>query len=140
MKELQLKDLSVTLHDHIDELPINLFNQANEYSLLDAQIGNTPQDVGRHLTNLINHVRSKNLDAIEEEARNMRTNLLMVLDHNNFRGLQFCCHIATIDGKPLTDYSHENLRKILSRLSDAGLTIGMVREAMEDVKKKSEGS
>lgn len=137
MKELQLKGLTVSLHDHIDELTIERFNQANEYSLLDAQIGNTPQDVTRRLSNLINHVRSKDLDAIEEEVRNLRTSLFMVLDHNNFRGIQFCCHIATIDGKPLEDYSHENLRKVLTRLSKAGLTMGQVREAMEDVKKKS---
>lgn len=137
MREITSGKKTVTYHDHIDELPISRFNQANEYSLLDADIGNTPDAITRRLDKLMQHVRAKEYDSIVEEARNLRISIQMAVDHNNYKGLYWASHIDTINGVKLTDFSHENLRKVLDALSVAGMTMKEVREMGDEVKKKS---
>ncbi len=138
MKEINLQGVTLTKYEHIDEMPVNLFNNANEYALLDAEVGNTPADINRHLGKLTTLLKGKdNQELIVEEVKNLRRCYAAILDHNNHIGLQFCCYIKEIDGKPLPDHGHETLRRVLSRLSDAGLTMGVVREEMDESKKKS---
>lgn len=44
--------------------------------------------------------------------------------------------IHSIDGKPINDYSNDNLQKILEDLSDKGLTMGHIKPVIMAIKKK----
>lgn len=138
MIEIKLRGATLTKYEHIDELPVSLFNNSNEYALLDAEVGNTPADITRHLAKLVTLAKGKdNQEQIIEEIKNLRRCYSAIIDHNNHIGLQYCCHIKEIDGKPVTDYSHASLKRMLEFLSEAGLTMGAVREDIEESKKKS---
>lgn len=137
MKEIKLRTKTLLVNEHIDELTIERHNLANEYALLDSEIGNTPADMARHLAKIDFHIAQKNWDGIVGERRNLFRNFYHLINHDNFVGLQFACLIESIDDRKVYDFSHEGMKRLLVELSKDGLTMGLVRLETEDVKKKS---
>lgn len=140
MKEITVKNYSVRVYEHSDEMPIYIFNLANDYALLDSEIGNTPEAQRRHFEKMDRYHSDKNWEALAIERKNIHMSFQATANHLNFLGLQFACHIHSVKGNLITDYSIENLNRTLKVLSDDGLTMKIVREAMADIKKKSKGN
>ena len=54
---------------------------------------------------------------------------------SDVRGLAFACLVRRIDGEKVHDFSIENMRSILDKLSGWGLEIGHVRNNTDVIKK-----
>jgi hypothetical protein len=137
MKEITLKNYSVKIYEHSDEMPIHLFNLSNDYALLDSDVGNTPEAQRRHFERMNLFHAQQNWDALAVERKNIHMSFQATTNHLNFMGLQFACYLYSVKDVEVKDYSVENLKRLLDQLSKDGLTMGMVRDALMDVKKKS---
>jgi ketopantoate reductase len=136
MLTLELNSKTVKLYDDIESLPVKLFNLANEYSMQDFEIGNQMADVDRHENRIeVLLVNNKIPEAIQVQ-KNKRMAFFAMINHINYRSLMFACHIHSIDDVVVTDYSPENLQKIIDQLSDDGLTMAMVNDHLDRLKKK----
>jgi hypothetical protein len=137
MKEHKLKSKVLHLYEHTDEMPIELYNYANEYALLDNQIGSNMEDVKRHFQNFDTFIAAKDLDALAAERKNLHKCFFNIIDHTNYQGLQFGCYIHSIDNVKVFDYSQEGLKRLLANLSRDGLTVGVMKSILQELKKKS---
>lgn len=136
MQELKLKSKTVKLFDDIENLPVKLFNLANEYSMQDFEIGNQMSDVDRHENRIEVLLSAGKIAEAIQVQKNKRMAYWAMLNGINYRSLTFACHIHAIDDKPVTDHSPDNLRRIIDELSDDGLTMAMVNGYLDQLKKK----
>jgi hypothetical protein len=136
MHDLKLNTKTITLADSIDELPIKLFNLANEFTMQDFEIGNDMNAVDRHEHRIeVLLVNNKLAEAIQVQ-KNKRMTYFSMLNKINYKSLTFACHIRKIDGMLVTDHTPENLIKMMDELSDDGLTMEMVKYELDILKKK----
>lgn len=131
MRELTIGNRNIQFFTSIKELPIDQSKKFNAYLLQDAGIGNTIEDVDIHLEKVITLLaQDKKPDAVEE-LKNMRFNLFSMLSQLDYKSLAFGCLI-----KGLEDYGTESIAKTINELSAEGLSVGMVQDILEEVKKK----
>lgn len=129
------KTLRVKLYEDIDELPMQNFNDLNNYALQDMEVGNTMADVDKHFSQLFAFLINKKHDEAFQKGKNLYQTFYNMLERIDFKSLQFGVFIHSIDDAPVTDYSVENIKLMIQRLSDHGLTNGMVKEIVESLKK-----
>lgn len=140
MHEIKLNTKTVTLMDDIDELPIKLFNMANEYSMQDFEVGNSMPDVDRHENRIEVLLAGGKLPEAIQVQKNKRQTYYAMINRINFKSLMFACHIRKIDDQVIIDYAPQNLMRIMDELSDAGLTMAMVKQTLDVLKKKLKSS
>ncbi len=140
MHELKLTSKTITLADDIDELPIKLFNLVNEFAMQDFEVGNSMGDVDRHEHRIeVLLANGKTTEAIQVQ-KNKRQTFYAMLNRINFKSLTFACHVTKIDGLMVTDHTPQNLIKMMDELSDDGLTMAMVKQTLDVLKKKLKSS
>ena len=126
---------TIVLHDDIDQLTIDRFNKINKYWMLHDNIGSTFQDIDNsHIAKLI--LIADNKEKLVKELENLRILVFNIINEVSPTQMAFACLIESIDGKPNEDLSEEGIKKTLKGLSDAGLTIGVLKKKMKEVKEK----
>lgn len=116
-----LKAHSIEMFDDIDQLPIERFNKANKYWMLDDNIGSSFTDIDRtHISRII--LVADNKEKVLKEIENLRILIYNVISEVNPSHMAFACLVETIDGEQVGDYSEEGIRRTLKRLSDLGFT------------------
>lgn len=142
MKQVKLKKFGVfttatiKLWEDIDEAPVDNYNLMNEYSMLDMEIGDSPEAGFKRLERMSMFFAHKKYAEAEQEHRNLYQTFHNMATRVNFKSLQFAVMIHSIDDVEIKDYSQNNLQVIVSDLSKKGLTMGMVKEAIDSIKKK----
>lgn len=125
----------VKFYQDIDETPIELYNLFNEFSLKDSGIGNTMSAIDkRHVVLATLIMKDRKEDALQE-LNNMYQTYWSILNHINYKSLCFGTMVHSIDDNLVTDHSEDNLMVILADLSNKGLTMEMVKEEVESLKK-----
>lgn len=138
MRTLQvglLVKTEVKLYQDIDETPIELYNLFNEYSLKASELGNTMADIDKKHTNLATLIVKKKNEEAVQALNNLYQTYWSTLNHINYKSLCFGCLIHSVGGKKIEDYSEESLRELLKGLSKKGLTMKMVKEEIDSIKK-----
>lgn len=126
MQELIINKHKVLMHDDIDQLTINQFNKVNKFWMLSDHLGNDFADIDKvHLSRLLLIAGDK--DKTIKEVNNLRILVNNVISETSPEQLAFVALIHSIDGVLLTDFSDDNLKKILSQLNPK----------MKDIKKKT---
>lgn len=120
----------------IEDLPLERFNAFNKYVMLDSELGSSVSDFDKTIIRVNEFIIKDMKDEANRELQNMRFVINNVLMMNNLKGLAFASMIKKINGKEVTDYSEDGLKKLLKQLSDEGLTIGEVNKTTSEVKKK----
>lgn len=128
---------TVKRFDDINELIVKNFNLFNHYSLYDAEVGHTLEDVARHFQKLDYFLANKKMEEALQARKSQHQAFFHIFQHNNFPALQWAVMIHSIDEQPIKDLSVENLKKIIDDLSENGLTQGKVVADVELAKKKS---
>lgn len=136
MYELKLKTKTVVLMDDIDELPVKLFNAANELSMQDFEIGNQMADVDRHEQRIEMLLTAGKINEAIQVQKNKRMTYYSMLNKFNYKSLTFACHVKSIDDVPVKEYAPPALMKMMDDLSDDGLTMAMVKQTLDAIKKK----
>ena len=132
---LKLGKHKIEFFESIDSLPFCRFNAFNKYVMLDAELGSDVMAFDQKVGKIFQFIEKGMIDEIRGEMYNIRNTYHNVMTENNIRGLAFACLIRKIDGEPLVDFTSDNLKTVLDRLSEWGLEIGTVRNKTVDVKK-----
>ena len=125
------------LYSGIKEMPVKVFNIMQGFLMQDTGIGSTMADVDKHFQKLDSFLSAGKIADAITERENLHYNLYAALEGISFASLAFACFVHRVDDEILEDYSPENLRSVLDRLSNEGLTIGMVEDQLDQLKKKS---
>jgi hypothetical protein len=125
MHELRINKHKVLIHDDIDQLTINQFNKVNKYWMLSDDLGDDFADIDRtHIARLL--IIAGDKAKVIKEVQNMRILINNIINEVHPDQLAFAALIHSIDGVPMTDFSEDNLKKILLLLNPT----------VADVKKK----
>jgi len=134
MKEIKVNRDVLVLYDNTDELPIKNYNLMNQYSLLDYEIGQTLDDVNRHFAKMDALLGAGKMDEAIQARKNLHQTFWNMINGTNFPVLQFGCFVKSVNGEEMTDYSKENIEKVIGNIK--GLSIGVVKETIDQLKKK----
>jgi hypothetical protein len=136
MQTLRINGQSVKLYDSIETMPITVFHRFNLYAAIDAGIGGTIEDVDRRLLRARQFIKHNQQENALRELDNMRQSMAFVIENSNPEMLSFAALIHSINGEEVRISDEASAREVLQRLNKKGLTVGVVRAAIESVKKK----
>jgi len=116
MQEVIINKHKLVIHDDIDQLTINQFNKVNKYWMLSDNLGNDFADIDKvHLSRLLLIAGDK--EKTLKEVQNLRILVNNIILETSPEQLAFIALIHSIDGMLLTDFSDDNLKKILLQLN-----------------------
>jgi len=126
---------TVEFYDSIDSLPFDRFNSFNKFVMLDAELGSDVIAFDQKISKMFQFLGKEMTKEATGELYNLRNTYHNIMTENNVRGLAFACLIRKIDDEKIEDYSIENMKSILKKLSGWGLEIGHVKESNDSIKK-----
>jgi hypothetical protein len=125
---------TLTFFKSINELPIKRYQLLQKYSLIDAGIGSTLNDVLRHFSRLDQFIEVKDYDSIVAERENMLMSYQFMLSEQYIKSYVFACLIKTIDGQ-LVDVNDDVIDEYVEMLELSDLKIGQVEDITDSQKK-----
>ena len=132
------KRTKIVLYDDIDQLSIEQFTKINKYWMLHDNLGSSFSDIdNNHISKIL--MVADNKDKVIKEVENLRLLIHDIINEINPSMMAFACLVHSINGKEITDYSDEGIRKILKALNDSGLKIGDLKKKMKEVREKVYG-
>jgi hypothetical protein len=120
------------LYASIKELPHRIGKKMNMAVIKEAGIGSSVADIDDHLARLREFVSKGHKEDALKEIKNMRLSMFSGVFGIDHKSQAFACLIHSIDGKPITDYSEENLIAIMEKLP---INSREIEYYLEDVKK-----
>lgn len=126
----------ITLYQSEHEIPMKLLSEMQVYLIRDAGIGSTLADVDNHFNRLDMFLNSGKLAEAIQERKNLHANFHLAFARINIKSFAFACLVHSINNEVITDYSEYNLKVIIDRLSEMGITYGMVSDTVDEIKKK----
>tara|TARA_Y100001937_G_scaffold93319_1_gene126373 strand:+ start:261 stop:587 length:327 start_codon:yes stop_codon:yes gene_type:complete len=103
--------------------------------MLDAELGSDVIAFDQKISKIFQFLGKEMTKEATGELYNLRNTYHNIMTQNNVRGLAFACLIRKIDDKKIEDYSIENMKSILKKLSGWGLEIGQIKESNDSIKK-----
>ena len=137
MKRINLRGVVLEMYDSIDEMPITRFQEYNRFLLIDAGIGSDMDSISKHIGRLNRFIDKDEKENAKQELNNYFQNLLFVIEHTSPEMSAFCSLVVSVNGHPYNDLSEEGVQRLKNKLSRKGLTIGKVRQFLNEIKKKS---
>ena len=122
-----LKRTLVKVYDDIDQMPVDVFQKANKYWMLDDQLGSSMHEIEEKHLKKIAFVIKDEKRAIDALGK-LSTAIHLILSEVNVETMAFAACVHSIDGREITDRSDDNLKRVLKELSDKGLTMGLVKK------------
>ena len=125
MTEYKINGHKVVIHDDIDQMTIAQFNKVNKFWMLSDDLGNDFADIDNmHISRLmlVAGDKSKTL----KEIQNLRILINNIISEVSPDQMAFAALIHSIDDVPVTDYSDDNSKRMLT----------MLNPRVSDVKKK----
>lgn len=128
----QIHGNTYVFYASIKEMPIRLHNMVGRYILQDMGIGCDMTAIDERFSKLDTLLSAGKIEEALQERENQRFAFYTMIQGVSFKSLAFGCHLFSINGDRITDYSEENLQELTS-----GLTISLndVEEILADLKK-----
>lgn len=136
MRTEKIGNIVVEFYEGQHELPIKNHVRSQKYIMTEKYVGSSMESIDEHFAKFDLFISHGKIDELKEERINLHANFFHVIEELDHNSLAFGCFIKSIDGNPI-DYSESSLKNILNRLSDQGLTFGMVSDILGDLKKNS---
>lgn len=133
MRNIQSGRYIIEIFDSIDELSSERFQKFNKYLLIDSGVGSDINDFNSHVTRIAQLVKKEPDQAIRE-LENLRLSMYLISEEINPKHLSFVLLINKINGKPLTDVSDDNIKKVHKQLNS--LNSKFIDRLVQTVKKK----
>lgn len=115
MREEKIGKHSVVFHDDIEQMSIAQYNKVNKYWMLSDSLGNDFIDIDKtHLARLA--IVAGDKDKTLKEVNNLRILVHNIINEISPEQLAFVALIHSIDGKEITDYSEDNLKRLIKEL------------------------
>lgn len=106
--------------DEIAELPVERFHQYSRYMLVASGIGDSFDDIDKHLGKILALIKI-DPDKARQEVLNLRQNIYMVLNERDIRHKGLFYLTKSVDGKEWTDFSDNGIDELFSIASKASI-------------------
>mgnify|MGYP006398166759 CR=1 FL=1 len=126
---------TLTLYKGISELPIKRYQLLQKFTLIDAGIGSTSDDVLRHLHRMDEFIQVGDIESINIERENMLMNFNFMLGEEYVKSYVFACMIKRIDGEQI-EVTDDSIDDIVEMIELSNITVGMI-DNITEMKKKS---
>ena len=126
---------TLTFYKSITDFPIKRYQLLQKYSLIDAGIGSTYEDVIRHLSRMDEFIKVGDMESISIERENMLMNFNFMLNESYIKTYSFVCLIKTIDGVAL-DITDDNIDELVNMLECSDLSVSVL-DNIVDLQKKT---
>ena len=135
MIEKELGGHKVGFYDNIEDLPIVQFHRYGKFLLVEGGIGDTINDIDRHITRVANFLNDRKKAV--QELMNLRHCIYVVATEQDIRTKATLCLIKTVDGKEWEDFSDSGLQRLYELLNGASVKemdelAKKVREAIDE--------
>lgn len=127
----------VEFYNSIEEMLIPRYIEFNKYLLIESGIGSTPEEIDRNIDKVAAFINAKDKENSLKQIMLLKQNLYFVMEGQSPELMSFACLIKSINGVPSIGLSIEHLERLIDKLKDS-LTMKVVREITEDIKKKVE--
>jgi hypothetical protein len=138
--EIQINKTKVLFYSSIKELPIDLSKKMQNYLLQAVGIGSTIQDIDDHLSRASAFLTADKKEECIEELKNLRFGMFAALNEVRYDTMAFACMIHSVEGKRVDDYSFDGLSRLITYLSNKGLSNDKVEQILDEVKKNLKGN
>jgi hypothetical protein len=125
----------LTFYDNIETLPIKRYQLVQKYSLIDAGIGSTLNDVMTKFAKFDQFLEVGDLESLAIERENMLININYMLNEKNTTGYLLASMIKTLDGNVI-EINDDNIDELVDMLECSDISFEAVRE-ISDAQKKS---
>lgn len=132
MVERKLCGHNVVFYDNVEDLPIVQFHRYSKYMLVEGGIGDSIQDIDRHITRIINFLDDKK--KAYQEILNLRQCMYFVLMEQDVHNKATLCLVKSIDGEDWKDFSDNGLEKLYKLVN--GANQGELNELALEVRNK----
>lgn len=122
----------VSFYDSVEDLPIVQFHRYSKYLLVESGIGDSIQDIDRHLTRIINFLNDPK--KAYQEVLNLRQCLVFIVSEQDVHNKATLCLVKSVDGKDWTDFSDSGLDELYSLVG--GARVGDLEKLALDVRNK----
>lgn len=106
-----------TFYDSVEDLPVTQFHKYSRYLLVESGIGDTIQDIDKHITNIINFLGDTR--KAQQELLNLRHCLYVVATEQDIHNKATLCLVRDVDGKRWDDFSDSGLQTLYEMVIDA---------------------
>lgn len=135
MIEKRIGGHDVAFYDNIEDLPIVQFHKYGRYLLVEGGIGDTIQDIDRHITRVANFLSDRKKAV--QELMNLRHSIYVVATEQDIRTKATLCLIKSVDGVDWEDFSDSGLQRLYELLNGASVKemdelAKKVREAIDE--------
>ncbi len=131
----KLNGATLEIFDNSD-MPVENYINHSRLAMLDAGIGSDPVSVMQHIVMLRRYSDKGDFENLNKELNNYHQSISFAISNVSPKMLSFVALVHKIDGQPIEDYGDENAAKIVMQLSRKGLTVRIVDEVLDYVKKK----
>lgn len=118
-------------YDNIEDLPIKQFHKYGKYSLVDGGIGDSIQDIDKHITRVLQFMEF-DVSKAKKELMNLRQSLYMVANEVDFHRKATLCLVKSVDGNDWTDFSDSGIDSLYAMAQDA--TIREIEDVAEKIR------
>lgn len=137
MKQLILPNgVEVEYYDSIDEMPVIRYHKFNEQLMYASSLGGDMNDIEEHLRKVIEMINRDDKPSATQQIVNMSEGFRNIVSNINPRSKAFAVLVFKANGVEQNDLSDVGLNKLVGTLSRRGLSWGMVKFAIDYVKKK----
>ena len=126
---------SIKFYSSTKSLPIKRYQLVQKYTLIDAAVGSTFDDVLRHFNRLDTFIEANDMESVAIERENMLMNYNFMLSEEYIRGYVFASMIKSVDGVDV-EIDDDNIEDYVDMLEQSDINIDEVEELV-DAQKKS---
>jgi hypothetical protein len=131
----QIKGNTYVFYASIKEMPIKLHNSVGRYLLQDMGIGCDMQAIDDRFAQLDSYLSAGKTEEALQERENQRFAFYTMIQGVSFKSLAFGCHLYSVNGELVKDYSEEHLQELTDELS---VSMEDVEAILNELKKNFE--
>ena len=111
MRKERINGHDFEFYNEISEMPVSRFHIYSRYMLVVSGIGDTLDDIDKHMNRIMNYMMS-DLNKARQELLNLRQCLFMVANEKDVRYRGFLALTYKVDGKVWDDFSEEGMERL----------------------------
>lgn len=128
--------MKIDFFDSSQSLPIKRFHSFNKYMMMASDVGSDFGDYDARITRLRDFIKSDLKEEAEKELINFKQSLFNGLNEISPSNFALAMLVKSIDGKPVSVKTDEEIEYIIDKLDKAGYTKKEREDKTSEVKKK----
>jgi len=131
--------IKVTFYTDIETLPIKRYQLIQKYSLIDAGIGSTLEDIVNKFAKFDHFLEAKDFESLSVERENILMNINFMLEESSTTSYLLASMVKSINGEKV-EVTDENIDELVDMFECSDITFGQVKELTSKQKKSLIGA